>query len=64
MIGIEEPKCVKMKHDIQARLAEEFKNMSDEEVRREQERRIQENPLFGALSKKWKVVNPKAGKRD
>ena len=64
MIGIEEPKCVKMKHDIQAKLAEEFKGMSDEDIRREQGRRIEENPVFGALSKQWKVVNPKAGKRD
>lgn len=58
MIEMAEPNCVRMKREIQARLAEDFKDMTDEEIRREQARRIEENPIFGPLSNQWKVVNP------
>jgi hypothetical protein len=61
MIAVEEPKCVKMKHEIQARLAKDFEGMSHEEIRAEQERRIKNNPFFGKLSEQWRVVNPDAG---
>ena len=58
MITTKEPECVKMKREIQARIAEEFKGMSDEEVRREQRRQIEADPILGPLTKKWKIVNP------
>lgn len=57
MVVVEEPKCVKMKHEIQARLAKNFEGMSEAEIRAERERRIKKNPVFGSLSEKWKVVN-------
>jgi hypothetical protein len=58
MIAVEEARCVKMKHEIQARLAKDSEGMSEEEIRAEQERRIKNNPVFGSLSEKWRVVNP------
>jgi len=52
------PDCVRMKHEIQKKLAEDFKGMSEAEIRAEQRRRIEANPIFGSLAKKWRVVNP------
>lgn len=33
--------------------------MTSEEIRREQRRRIEEDPVFGPLVKEWKVVKPR-----
>ena len=50
--------CVRMKEEIQRRLAEEFAGLSAEEMRKERIRRIESNPIFGDLVKQWGIVNP------
>lgn len=56
---VKESECVRMKREIQERLAKEFEGMSSEEIRREQRRRIEADPVFGPLVKEWKVVKPR-----
>jgi hypothetical protein len=62
MVEVKEPDCVRMKREIQEKLADEFKGMSNEEIRREHRRRIEEHPLFGTLSKQWITVNSESEK--
>ena len=47
MPKVKEFDCVEMKNRIQAELLERYKGMTPEEIREDQERRIQANPILG-----------------
>ncbi len=49
--------CVRMKHEIQAQLDREFEGMSDEEIRQEQRRLIEEDPILGPIYRNVRTVN-------
>lgn len=59
MKTLKEPDCVEMKWKIQLELEKEFRGMTPEEIRNEQMKRIESNPVFGSLASKWRVVNPR-----
>ncbi|MBF0472248.1 MAG: hypothetical protein HQK91_03520 [Nitrospirae bacterium] len=44
--------CVQMKWDIQQKIADEFKDISDEEANKIVMKRITENPILGSLVSK------------
>lgn len=44
--------CVKMKWEIQGKIAEEFKGMPVEKARKIQEERVAKNPILGPFLRK------------
>ena len=44
--------CVKMKRDIQEKIAKEFKGMPQEKARKFQNERVAKNPILGPFLKK------------
>lgn len=49
MAKVKEFDCVEMKDEIQARLLERYKGMTEEEIEADQRRRILANPILGPL---------------
>ena len=49
MAKVKEFDCVEMKNEIQARLLERYKGMTEEEIEADQRRRILANPILGPL---------------
>jgi hypothetical protein len=49
--------CVRMKHEIQAQLDRQFEGMSDEEIRQEQRRLIEEDPILGPVYRNVRTVD-------
>jgi hypothetical protein len=47
MPKVKEFDCVEMKNRIQAELLERYKGMTRHQIREDQERRIQANPILG-----------------
>lgn len=41
--------CVRMKEEIQAALLERHKDMTDDEIRDDEDRRIRESPILGPI---------------
>ena len=41
--------CVEMKNRIQAELLERYRGMTEEEIRADQDRRIQADPIIGPI---------------
>ena len=50
--------CVKMKHDIQAKLMREDEGLSDEEIDKRRRQKIESNPILGPLYRRMRTANP------
>jgi hypothetical protein len=49
MAKVKDFDCVEMKNEIQAKLLERYRGMTDEEIRADQDRRIEADPILGPL---------------
>ena len=50
--------CVKMKHDIQAKLMREDEGLSDEEIEEKRRKKIESDPILVPLYRKMRIANP------
>lgn len=48
--------CVQMKWDIQQRLAQEFKGLSDKKILALQKKKLKRTPLLSSFVKKVKII--------
>jgi hypothetical protein len=58
MPKVKEFDCVEMKNRIQAELLERYKDMTPEEIREDQERRIHANPILGPFYRRLTGKKP------
>ncbi len=56
--------CVEMKREIQSFLLARYQGLSEEEIRSDQESRIQENPILGPIYRRLKARTAERSRRD